>query len=167
MIKQRIYSFPFLFLFFLMDTHISNAVSAIFSSEYKISCHFFVFFFLIFLVHMSEKRLMLFFATLIAFIFDYYYFNQLGIFIFSLPLVTSFIICLIQLFPKVIGGFQLFLLFFIFIFLLDVMSFIAARYFSLTHLTLSYFLTFQMLPSLIFNFITFLALKNLIRKQKA
>ncbi|MGG6832806.1 UNVERIFIED_CONTAM: rod shape-determining protein MreD [Streptococcus canis] len=159
-----IYQFFYIFNFFL-DTQLSEIITLYFSGPYGVTSHLFLLVLLLFILSSKSLFLPLILTFFFGLLFDFYYFDFLGLYLLALPITTVFVFWLgKQLSGKMTFG-QFILLFLIAIFLVDFLSFFLAQLFHLTYLELSYVMTFQMVPTLIFNvFLAFCFRKKIINQ---
>lgn len=134
----------------LIDAHISNILKSILGFKIEvISFLLLVFFFAIILK--SNPYLSMSFSVFYGMLYDYYYFNQIGNMIVALPLMTFCLILLLNQMNKRVTIFQGLLLIVIYILGILTINFFIANLFQVTPISWSYFMVYQLLPTLFLN----------------
>lgn len=163
---MRLIRTPFFVYFFLCfpllwDGHVSFIVNEHLISPFNITSYIFLMFVFYTCFIFRETFTFLFFLPY-GFIYDSYYFKSIGIVLISLPLlfyVLSRIIKRIQV--KTYGEI---LLFFLLIFFFECLNFGLGYLYEITRYSVSDFIIYQLSPTLLFNIVLFIILRNPIRK---
>lgn len=153
------------FILFFVDAHVSDLISSMLPEGYSVVSHLFLLFFLILMVAFRSKGVICFFSLLLGLLFDYYYFDHIGILSLALPFGTMIVLGLLRFFSGSISQLQFFLFFTLYMFLVDVSSFILANSYQLTDMTFPYVMTFQLAPTLIVNLLILFCFRKLILSQ--
>ncbi|KHD42843.1 rod shape-determining protein MreD [Streptococcus uberis] len=86
--------------------------------------------------------------------YDYYYFDYLGIMVIALPVSISFLYLFVKYLEEKSKA-QRIVLFSICLFLLNFISFVIAYFLGFTSFSWTFFITYNLFPSLILNILFF------------
>ncbi len=150
---------PTIFFVVLIDSQISTLATNLSVFNVIISSHLLVMF-AIFFANFVSIRFSLIAFILLGFFYDIYYFGLIGIATTILP----FVVCSMYYFFQGVESrrYTYLLILIVSIFQFELISFLFARLFNLTSLSVFIFVFNSLLPSLIFNVIVFLILQPLL-----
>lgn len=154
----RFLALPILFLFFLLDGQLSTLFTNLSFVTVSISTHLLLLVGLYFIDIIALPSSLLLFA-LLGIIYDQYYLNVLGIATTIFPL--SFLV--VYFFYKSFQRNWLFdlLVFLVMVFYFEFASYLFARIFHLTNLSVFIFTFYKLVPSLLINLTLFAVLRPL------
>ena len=144
----RLLVFPFLFFIFLIDSQLSTLFTTISFSHFSISSHLLLLAGL-YLIDLISLPSSLFIFIVLGLIYDQYYLNILGIATTIFPLLIFVIYYFYKSFER--NWFVDLLVFLVLIFYFEFVSYLFARIFHLTNLSVFIFTFYNLLPSLIIN----------------
>ncbi|EMF48897.1 rod shape-determining protein MreD [Streptococcus parauberis] len=96
-------------------------------------------------------------------IYDYYYFDYLGIMVIAFPVSISFLYIFTKYLEKN-SKIQSTLLFSIYLFLVNFICFLIVRSLDFTSLSWTFFITYELLPSLIVNIFLFVTINTYLNR---
>ncbi|NQI72889.1 rod shape-determining protein MreD [Streptococcus suis] len=154
----RLLVFPLLFLMFLIDSQLSSLFSMFSISIFSISGHLLLLagLYMIDVISLPYSIIMF---VLFGIIYDQYYLNILGIASTILPLLLFIIHHFYKSFKR--SWFLDLLVFLLMIFYFEFVSYLFARIFHLTNLSIFVFTFYNLLPSLLVNTGIFCTLRPL------
>lgn len=160
-LKLTIY-FLLLIPIMLIDPHISELINTFFTSETHIS----IFLFFIFNFYLSQQIgyfIAFPLSLILGMIYDYYYFDYLGIMVIAFPVSISFLYIFTKYLEKN-SKIQSTLLFSIYLFLVNFICFLIVRSLDFTSLSWTFFITYELLPSLIVNIFLFVTINTYLNR---
>ncbi|HEM3177190.1 TPA: rod shape-determining protein MreD [Streptococcus suis] len=157
----RFLAFPLLFLMFLIDSQLSTIFSVASISSFSISSHLLLLvgLYMIDVVPLPSSVTMFF---LLGVIYDQYYLNILGIATTILPLLLFIVYHFYRSFNR--SWILDLLVFLLMIFYFEFVSYIFARIFHLTNLSIFIFTFYNLLPSLLVNTGIFCVLRPVFQR---
>lgn len=153
------FMFPLLFLVLLIDGQVSTLLSNMAVGLFAISCHILLML-AIFYANYVSLPISLVIFTLLGLIYDISYFSLVGIATTTFPLVIFFIYFYFQGVGSKRSINLLILL--VSIFKFEFTSYLFARVFQMTNLSVFIFVFNKLLPSLLFNVILFLLIHPIL-----
>lgn len=150
-----------LFLLLLIDAHLSNFFSLLFSYKLMISSHLFLLGVLYF-YHGKSSRFTIISTFTLGLVFDIYYLDIIGFITFLLPFLVVLISKVSSTFFKDI--FQTLFFYIVVLFLFEIIGYLTLWSLGWTNMTLSYFVTYSFAPSLIFNIVLYFIVYRLFKK---
>ncbi|MDQ8759546.1 rod shape-determining protein MreD [Streptococcus ruminantium] len=157
----EVFMFPVLFVLLLVDGQLSTLVTNWSVDLFSVSSHL-VFMLAIFYANYVSVRFSLLVFTLLGLIYDISYLGLIGIAITTFPLVGYCIYFFFQGFDRKRGLNALILL--VVVFQFEFISYLFARIFHMTNLSVFIFVFNKLLPSLVFNLLLFLVLQPLLER---
>ena len=162
--KNKAFAVLLVFLLLLLDGHLSLLSRTLFQSEFIVSSHLLIIFFLFYTIVFNPYFVFIL-SFILGIIYDFYY---LGIYNFGIAtlMFPLMVVIMIKAWKHISSEQPLsrFLLFFVLIFILDFASIGIAYFYHLTAYPLNDFVTYNLAPSLIFNMLIFLFLQKLLEK---
>ncbi|MGT2933921.1 rod shape-determining protein MreD [Streptococcus catagoni] len=159
MTKKSIFNLILLLPLMLLDPHISEVLNLLLPAPITVTSLVFVVCYF-WLSLKSEMYLRIVCSLILGMIFDYYYFDFLGVMILALPLATIILLVIRMIMPQDISIFQSLLLFSIFLFVLLFVSYYLLELFRYSGISLPYFITYKFLPTLLYNLVIFVTLSK-------
>ncbi|QHF53906.1 MULTISPECIES: rod shape-determining protein MreD [Streptococcus] len=157
----EVFMFPVLFVLLLVDGQLSTLVTNWSVDLFSVSSHL-VFMLAIFYANYVSVRFSLLVFTLLGLIYDISYLGLIGIAITTFPLVGYCIYFFFQGADRKRGLNALILL--VVVFQFEFISYLFARIFHMTNLSVFIFVFNKLLPSLVFNLLLFLVLQPLLER---
>lgn len=158
--KYIVYLLPvFMFFIFLLDAQFSTLLTNLAPQVVSISSHL-----LLMLAIFASRRItvapMMILSVMIGFLYDIYYLGVLGLSTTLLPLVIYIVYYIYQnlAFKRITNHILLFVMLFTF----EFGTFVLARIFQLTNLSMFIFVVYNLLPTLVFNMLLFMILSPLL-----
>lgn len=158
--KSIVYFFPVLMLLvFLLDAQLSTLLTNLAPEVVSITSHLLLMIAIFVSLYVSVTPMMLV-SIMIGFIYDIYYLDVIGLSTTLLPLVIYIVYYIYQnmAFRRITN----YILLFVMVFTFEFGSFVLARLFQLTNLSMFIFVVYNLLPSLIFNIVLFMILSPLL-----
>lgn len=151
----------FLFLVFIFDSQLSTLLSNWAPERVVIASHLLLIF-LIYSVRLISILHLIIIFLVIGATFDIYYLGILGVGVALYPLLTYFV----YYFHKGIGLRRIinFIILLVLIFSFEFTSFLIAKAFQMTNLSVFIFTSYSLLPTLIFNLLLFMLIQPLLEK---
>lgn len=157
----EVFMFPVLFVLLLVDGQLSTLVTNWSVDLFSVSSHL-VFMLAIFYANYVSVRFSLLVFTLLGLIYDISYLGLIGIAITTFPLVGYCIYFFFQGSDRKRGLNALILL--VVVFQFEFISYLFARIFHMTNLSVFIFVFNKLLTSLVFNLLLFLVLQPLLER---
>lgn len=155
------FMFPVLFLVLLIDGQVSTLLSNMSAGLFAISCHI-LFMLAIFYANYVSLSISLVIFALLGLIYDISYLSLVGIATTTFPLV---IFCIYFYFQGVGSNRSInLLILLVSIFQFEFISYLFARVFQMTNLSVFIFVFNKLLPSLLFNLILFLLIQPVLER---
>lgn len=159
--RIEIFMLPILFFFLLMDGQISTVATNWSFGLFSVTSHI-VLMLAIFYANYVSLGYSLVIFSLLGMIYDLSYLDLLGMATTTFPLVIFCIYFFFQGVENKVGVNCLILL--VVLFLFEFISYLFARAFSMTNLSVFIFGFYKLLPSLLFNLLVFLAIQPVFRR---
>lgn len=163
MVRQYFrYMAPFvLFIAFLLDGQLSTLLTNWFPERAAVTCHLLLLAG-IFLVRSLPLSYGMVSFTLFGLLYDVYYLGIIGLATTLYPLMFYFIYYFYQSLP--LKRITNLIVFTVLVFTFEFLSFLLARLFQMTNLSMFIFVFYNLLPSLLFNFFFLLLFQPLLEK---
>lgn len=165
--KNSFMSVLIVFLLFLLDSHLSTLLMNLSPVATSITVHL-VFIYALHRINRDSFRLLFITYIFLGLLYDIYYFNFIGFATSLFPMT----ILLIYFFNRNVYfvGITRLLSFLVVLFLLEIFSFLIASLFNMTDLSVSVFVFYNLLPTLICNlllfFLTFPLFENFSQREQ-
>lgn len=160
-IQAFLLSFLLLFFLFLLDLHLSSLIGVLIPGGFFPIAHLFLLFLLFISLDLSDNQF-LFLLFGLGLLYDAYVFHWLGLVTFLLPLLGI----LLKRFAAVmvVNGWTRLCSVLVLVFAFELASFFLASLLHLTDMATSYFIVYQLAPTLVLNFLLMLLLQPLLEK---
>jgi rod shape-determining protein MreD len=160
-LKNRYFLVFLIFILLLFDGQISFAINSFFSFRIALTSHLFLLG-MLYLVHNKSNVFAISTSIFLGLIFDIYYLNIIGVVTIILPILVFFINKINKEF--FLNIFQTLLIFIILIFLFDTLGYLISYFYGMTKMTLTYFITYCLAPTFIFNILMYLVFYRFLKK---
>ncbi|MEX2805711.1 rod shape-determining protein MreD [Streptococcus sp. H31] len=150
-----------IFILLLVDGQFSYLLNSLFNYYVIISSQLFLAA-LLFTCHNNSSAFIFFESTVIGLLFDFYYLNHIGVVTLVLPFLTFFIGKLDS--RQMTGFFSNLVIYLIFIFFFNILSYFLSFLYGFTDVSLSFFITYNLAPTLVFNILVFFVCQKPLRK---
>ncbi|MER0123975.1 rod shape-determining protein MreD [Streptococcus sp. ZJ93] len=160
--KYIFYFLPFLLLFaFLLDAQLSTLLTNLAPKAVSISSHLLLIVGIFASFYVMVTPMMVLFVVL-GFVYDIYYFNIIGLSTALLPLTVYLVYYVYQslAFKRVTN----YILLLVMVFTFEFGTFLLARLFQLTNLSMFIFVFYNLVPSLVFNTFLLVMIHPLMEK---